>query len=88
MAVLGDPGWAFWGEVPHRSAEHRHHFGLARPEDDIWSRCLQFREFAVPGEMGGKRSVGNRVKRQQEQGWHYPRRSQPEPRSEPAPCVA
>lgn len=39
---------------------------------------------AVPGEMGGKRRVGNRVKRQQEQGWHYPRRSQPEP----APCAA
>lgn len=43
---------------------------------------------AVPGEMGGKRRVGNRVKRQQEQGWHYPRRSQPEPRAEPAPCLA
>lgn len=39
---------------------------------------------AVPGEMGGKRRVGNRVKRQQEQGWHYPCRSQPELRSEPA----
>lgn len=37
---------------------------------------------AVPGEMGGKRRVGNRVKRQREQGWHYPRRS------EPAPCAA
>ena len=34
---------------------------------------------AVPGEMGGKRRVGNRVKRRREQGWHYPRRSQPEP---------
>lgn len=43
---------------------------------------------AVPGEMGGKRRVGNRVKRRQEQGWRYPRRSQPEPLSEPAPCLA
>lgn len=54
-AILREKGWAFWGEVPRRNTNHYCCFSLARPEDDVWSRCLQFRDFAVPREMGGKK---------------------------------